>query len=136
MRNDPRFKGETHPGYPYDRHEITGEVLKKESDVKQRETLRHLRDKDVKDKVCQMAVVVKGEVISDMKSFLARKKMEREHRSKNPVKTTGSSSDGMPASHRVKSENKSKSDTDVGGGQNIRNKSFGTFGTGPRQKSQ
>ena len=90
--------------------------MEKEIPEQQHKPERHVKDQDIRDRVCKMAVSVNGVVISDMKSFLARKKAEREQRSKNLVKNTGTSGDEMLTSQGVNLENKNKNDTDVRGG--------------------
>ena len=50
------------------------------------------KDGDSRERACKMAVSVKGVPITDMKSYLARKKMEREKKLRNEAPISGAAS--------------------------------------------
>ena len=51
-----------------------------------------VKESDSRERACKMAVSVKGVPITDMKSYLARKKMEREKKLRNEAPISGAAS--------------------------------------------
>ena len=69
------------------------EVKKKKSTILDKvPTTAVSKDGDPRERACKMALSVKGVPITDLKSFLARKKMEREKKFRNEAPVPGAAS--------------------------------------------